>query len=196
MATTTGTVLKRSLERMVDDAVDNTDAVDLYNSALKDLSPVARKKTKTLVAFLLTDRSLALPTNILTVEKIRFNFNDGTFFDLSELATEYGVEVYNNETIVWVKDLPNSGSVEVRYTRTLVAMTAITDIPDIEETYIDALNHYAAREIFDNDEEPEQALKHSAKYQAKKAEYDMYTKDKGISKAPALANVRPAWARR
>lgn len=190
-----GTDLKRLLEKAIDDTLDNATTIDYFNSALRDLAPVARIATKATIPFTKTERSKTLPTNIVELKQVTVTFASGTSYKLEDLAYAYGMEIYENQSIDWTKDLPEDGTFEVRYYRTPIMLTTITETPEIPEMFHDALVHYGTREYFDADDE--ESVKANTKYLVLKAALDNHTSNRGTPSRPALPKGPPQpWLRR
>lgn len=188
-------VLKRQLELSLEgDTVQPIVAMDVFNAGLRDLATVARIPGKVTISFLKGDKSLTLPTDIVEIREVEIYFNNGTEITIDDLHPRYGMKVDENTTIEWKKDLEDDGHVVVKYYRYPQSITTLSDVPEIPEIFHDALVHFGTREVLDGDDED--GRKADMKYQRKKAELDLHTKNRGMSSKPVKTDARPPWARR
>lgn len=194
-----GTILKRLLEKEIDDTIEPARVLDLFNAGLRDLSLVARKKTKTFIPFIRTERTKPLPVNLLETTEVRITLTSGLTATMVELANYYGLEIFGdpgNLEILWAKDLPQDGTFEIRGHRSLKEMTTLDETPELPEFAHNALVYFAAREYFNGDDEPEASNQRNILYLTKKAELDAFTKQTPNDPSPKIMDARPPWMRR
>lgn len=196
----TGIVLKRMLDREIDDSVDNATALDYFNAGLRDLALVARKNTKTSISVFNTDRSKLLPTIFAKVNSVAITLTSypNRVFTMADLVA-YGFEIYGDPgafSILWAKDLPSSGSLEVRGFRYPNEMAAITETPELPDFAQDALYLYGAMKYFESDDELPAAAAKKIQYQVKKMELDDFTTAAATTSQPLIMDARPPWLRR
>lgn len=194
-----GIVLKRLLEKEIDDTIDPTSALDLFNGGLRDLALVARRKTKTSIPFLKTERNKPLPTNIVEITSLTLTLASGAILQQAELPRHYGLEIYGNPgalEILWLRDLPEDGVFEIRGHRLPKAMENLSETPELPDFAHNALVYFAAREFFNGDDELEAAEVRNVLYLTKKSELDSYTSQKPNDSSPVIMDVRPPWMRR
>jgi hypothetical protein len=196
----TGVVLKRMLEREIDDTLDNATALDYFNAGLRDLALVARKNTKTSISIFNTDRSAVLPSIFAKVNSVAITLDSypNRVFTMADLAS-YGFEVYGDPgdfSILWARDLPSSGSLEVRGIRYPNEMAAVTETPELPDFAHDALYLYGAMKYLEADDELPAAAARKVEYQVKKMELDDFTTAAATSSQPLIMDARPPWLRR
>lgn len=191
------TELMRNLNRAVDDTVPLIDALDLFNSALRDLAPVARIPAKVVIPVTVTDFSKPLPTNLVELRSVNVAFVGGLgSYELGELVNKYGIRVEDNKTIEWDSPFLYDGSITARYYRMPVMLAAPIDVPEIPEAFHNALVHYGAREFFAADDEPALSRDRGDKYMQMKAELAIFGMKQGVTGQPVFVDARPPWLRR
>jgi hypothetical protein len=146
MAITGRTIVSRA-EYMVDDDIDTTDALEIINLGIYDLSVEAPKKGLESIALLASTRSIVVPSTCISVESVFIGSNELEELDIpfteDQLATGTPSKFFLVENTLMLYPLSNAAQ-----TVNLLVQKSYTPLTTLDEEPIDIPDQYRMGLVF------------------------------------------------